>query len=75
MQFIDAIVSSEEIEIVWVDKVLHDRAMLFLIEFTDKSWSLCDAISFVLMSDRRDLEALTTDHDFEQAGFVRLLDR
>ena len=39
----------------------------------DKSWSLCDAVSFVLLEERSRTEALTTDHHFEQAGFVRLL--
>jgi predicted nucleic acid-binding protein len=37
-----------------------------------KTWSLCDAVSFVLMQPGRILEALTTDH-CEQAGFIRLL--
>jgi uncharacterized protein len=74
LQFIDAISRSQEVEVVWVDEALHDRAMLLLFERPDKSWSLCDAISFIIMNDNRDLEALTTDHHFEQAGFVRLLD-
>ena len=39
----------------------------------DKAWSLCDAVSFVLMLRTGEMEALTTDHHFEQAGFVRLL--
>jgi uncharacterized protein len=39
----------------------------------DKSYSLCDAVSFVLMHQRGLVEALTTDRHFEQAGFIRLL--
>jgi len=39
----------------------------------DKSYSLCDAISFLLMRERGVEEALTTDRRFEQAGFRRLL--
>jgi predicted nucleic acid-binding protein len=35
--------------------------------------SLCDAVSFVLMRARGILEALSTDHHFEQEGFLRLL--
>ncbi len=38
-----------------------------------KSYSLCDAISFLLMRERAVREALTTDRYFEQAGFRRLL--
>lgn len=35
---------------------------------------LCDAVSFVLMRMYGETEALTTDHHFEQEGFVRLLE-
>jgi predicted nucleic acid-binding protein len=75
MQFIDAIHHSDEIEVVWVDPGLHDRAMRLLAERQDKRWTLCDAVSFVLMSDNKIGEALTTDHNFDQAGFVRLLNQ
>jgi predicted nucleic acid-binding protein len=39
----------------------------------DKTYSLCDAVSFVLMRERGVAEALTTDRHFEQEGFRRLL--
>jgi len=39
----------------------------------DKDLSLVDCASFVVMQQRRITQALTTDHHFEQAGFVRLL--
>ncbi len=39
----------------------------------DKEWSLTDCISFVVMAQEQILEAVTSDHHFEQAGFVRLL--
>ncbi len=34
----------------------------------DKSWSLTDCLSFVVMERRQLTEALTTDRHFEQAG-------
>jgi predicted nucleic acid-binding protein len=34
----------------------------------DKSWSLSDCLSFVVMERRQLTEALTTDRRFEQAG-------
>jgi len=73
LRFINAIQYSDEIEVVWVESALHERAMQLLAEREDKRWTLCDAVSFVLMSGSNVGEALTTDHNFEQAGFVRLL--
>ena len=39
----------------------------------DKNWSLTDCLSFVVMDRRGLTEALTTDHDFEQAGLKALM--
>jgi predicted nucleic acid-binding protein len=75
LKFIDALANSNEIVVVWVDQLLHERAMALLVERSDKAWTLCDAVSFIVMSDRGIRDALTTDHDFDQAGFVRLLKR
>lgn len=35
----------------------------------DKSWSMTDCISFVVMRQRGITDALSSDHHFEQAGF------
>jgi len=39
----------------------------------DKEWSLVDCSSMVVMARRGIAEAFTSDHHFEQAGFVRSL--
>ncbi|HMF20364.1 MAG TPA: PIN domain-containing protein [Gemmataceae bacterium] len=39
----------------------------------DKSWSMVDCLSFVVMKQRRMMDALTTDQHFNQAGFRALL--
>lgn len=75
LQFVEAISSGSEVEMIWVSRELHERAMQLLFERSDKSWSLCDAVSFVVMAERRVTNALTTDHHFDQAGLVRLLAR
>ena len=62
-----------EVEVVWVDEALHRKAVLLLQDRMDKAWSLCDAVSILLMQRRGIAEALTTDHHFEQAGLQRLL--
>jgi uncharacterized protein len=63
------------IEVVWVDDDLHRAALSLLQARPDKDYSLCDAVSFVLMRARGLHDALTTDHHFEQEGFLRLLER
>lgn len=52
---------------------LYLRGVALFSHRPDKTWSLTDCISFVVMQDRGLAEALTADHHFEQAGFVALL--
>ena len=61
------------VEIVWVEEFLHRAAHALLQARLDKTYSLCDAVSFILMRERGITDALTTDKHFEQEGFVRLL--
>ena len=74
LDFLVEIFDDARIEIVWVSEDLTEQAIHFLRKCKDKDWSLCDAVSFLLMEDYRISEALTTDHHFEQAGFIKLLD-
>ena len=62
-----------EVEIVWVDEMLNQQALSLLEARLDKDYSLCDAISFLLMKERGLVDALTTDHHFEQEGLRKLL--
>jgi predicted nucleic acid-binding protein len=39
----------------------------------DQDWSLTDCISFAVMTQERLMQCFTSDHNFEQAGFVKLL--
>ena len=70
---IDGIRTSPYFEVIQVDTVLDKNAWQLLKQRPDKEWSLVDCASFVVMQQRGIVEALTTDHHFEQAGFVRLL--
>lgn len=71
--FIDTIKATPYLEIIHVDAHLDAAAWAFLKARPDKEWSLVDAVSFLVMQDRGFTEALTGDHHFEQAGFIRLL--
>jgi predicted nucleic acid-binding protein len=73
LEFVSAILMGAEIKVFWAERKLHEAAHRLLLERTDKSYSLCDAVSFVLMQQRAETEALTTDRHFEQEGFIRLL--
>ena len=73
LTFVVDLLGNPAIEVVWVDEALNDRAMNLLLERQDKSYSLCDAVSFTLMRQYGVDEALTTDRHFEQEGFRRLL--
>jgi predicted nucleic acid-binding protein len=52
---------------------LHRQAVQLLVDRDDKTYSLCDAVSFIVMRDFGITDALTTDRHFKQEGFVRLL--
>ncbi|HBL13071.1 MAG TPA: VapC toxin family PIN domain ribonuclease [Cyanobacteria bacterium UBA11162] len=73
LTFIADLLENPDIEVIWVDEALHREAVELLMARQDKTYSLCDAVSFVLMRQRRITEALTTDRHFEQEGFTRLL--
>ena len=73
LTFVSDLVANPDIETVWVDAALHQQAMALLFARPDKTYSLCDAVSFVLMRERKMHEALTTDHHFEQESFRQLL--
>ena len=73
IEFINSIKISSLVDIVHVGEYLDEKAWELLSNRADKNWSLADCSSFVIMQESEILEALTTDHHFEQAGFVRLL--
>ena len=73
LAFVMDLLDNPDIETIWVDEQLHREAMKLLVDRQDKTYSLCDAVSFVLMRQHGLTDAFTTDRHFEQEGFVRLL--
>lgn len=64
----DPSVVVEAIEPTWLDSTWKLWASR-----PDKEWTVVDCDSFVVMRSRSLTEAITADHHFEQAGFIRLL--
>jgi predicted nucleic acid-binding protein len=73
LDFSERLLNDSQIEMTWVDETLHRDALALLQARPDKSYSLCDAVSFLVMRNSDITEALTTDRHFAQEGFVKLL--
>jgi predicted nucleic acid-binding protein len=73
LAFVADIGDNPLVQVQWVDETRHRAALAMLLAQPDKSYSLCDAVSFLLMRECGLTDALTTDRHFEQSGFVRLL--
>ena len=71
--FVGELLAHPQVTTIWVNEPLHLAAMDLLEHRADKSYSLCDAVSFVLMAKHNATDALTSDYHFEQEGFRRLL--
>jgi predicted nucleic acid-binding protein len=73
IEYVDVVKQSPSVDLVHIDHGLDNQAWKLLTDRNDKNWSLVDCSSFVVMQNEGITESLTTDHHFEQAGFVRLL--
>ncbi|XWK90006.1 MAG: PIN domain-containing protein [Phormidium sp.] len=72
-EYVDAVKTASYVNIIYIDSTIEAAAWSLLKSRADKTWSLVDATSFIIMQQLGLQEALTTDHHFEQAGFIRLL--
>ena len=66
------LLSSPSIELVFVDETLFYEGWEYFQKHADKSYSLTDCISFMVMTKEGITEALTFDRHFVQAGFTKL---
>src|SRR5260370_29341134 len=73
IQYLADIRGASWVEIVPIDSALDSASWQLWESRLDKNWTFVDCTSFVAMHQRTLTEALTTDHPFEQAGFIRLL--
>ncbi|HFC12137.1 MAG TPA: PIN domain-containing protein, partial [Anaerolineae bacterium] len=73
LNFIKRLAHTPTVEVLHINAALDQRAWDLLAQRQDKLWSLTDAAAFIVMADRNIFTAYTSDHHFEQAGFIRLL--
>ena len=71
--FIQSLKTSPYIEVIHISKEIDTKAWELLMQRQDKEWSLVDCSSFIVMQESKITESLTSDHHFEQAGFICLL--
>jgi len=73
LEFVHTLYDAVEVEVVPASSELFKAGLELFAKRPDKEWSLTDCISFALMHAHTIEDALTSDHHFEQAGFLRLL--
>jgi predicted nucleic acid-binding protein len=73
VQYLQIIRQHPRVVVVHIDPALDAAAWNLWQARPDKDWTVVDCASFIVMQQQRLTEALSTDHHFEQAGFVRLL--
>jgi predicted nucleic acid-binding protein len=70
---IETIKNSSWVEIFHINPSIDELAWELLRTREDKRWSLVDCSSFEVMRQRKITQAFTSDHHFEQAGFLSML--
>lgn len=73
LQLLRIVASDPMVLVVESTHDLFERGTALFAARLDKSWSLTDCISFVVMQDRGIANAATADRHFVQAGFTTLL--
>jgi len=73
VKLLELIDADNRIQVISASNASFQRGTDLYVRRNDKSWSLTDCISFVVMDQHGIKEALTGDHHFTQAGFTPLL--
>lgn len=71
--FLEGLPADATTQIVYVGAEWFEKGRALFASRQDKSWSLTDCISFVVMEQEGLTDALTGDRHFVQAGFTALL--
>ncbi|MEN3000304.1 MAG: PIN domain-containing protein [Armatimonadota bacterium] len=73
IEILKAIREAKGVHLVHITEDIESATWELFCNRLDKESSWVDCASFVVMTQHGITEAITTDHHFEQAGFVRLL--
>ena len=73
VKLIDGLRSLPDLRVVPAETSLLAEGWQLYRSRPDKEWSLTDCTSMVVMQKGRIEQVFTSDHHFEQAGFVKLL--
>lgn len=71
--YIDGLRRLRTVQIISASTELFQTGWLLYSDRPDKEWSLTDCISFEIMRREEIIKAFTSDHHFEQTGFVKLM--
>jgi predicted nucleic acid-binding protein len=70
---IERFLSSDEVQVVPLDRELFLKGLDLYKKRQDKEWSLVDCISFVVTEQEAITTALASDKHFAQAGYTALM--
>ncbi len=71
--FINSLRQLNILQIIPISQALFANGWQLYSQRHDKEWGLTDCISFVVMTQEQIAIAFTSDHHFQQAGFIKLL--
>ena len=63
------LLNSRSVQVIHIDKGLFDKGWQYFQQHTDKTYSMTDCISFIVMKEQECESALSFDKHFTQAGF------
>jgi uncharacterized protein len=73
VSLVQRILNNEQVELIPQTSQLFREAFTLYRDRSDKSWSLTDCASFLIMDQQNITDALTHDRHFEQRGYRALL--
>lgn len=75
IKLLSSLENDKTVTIIPIAETLYQKAFQLYCQRTDKNWGIVDCISFIVMTERRITEALTTDIHLRSAfGIAALVD-